>query len=38
MPYTYAKQSAVPQETMEALARVYGDRNIACHIGADTPF
>ena len=38
MSYEYAEQAAVGQEALEALAAVYREKAITCHLGADTPF
>ena len=38
MSYEYAEQPAVGQEALEALAAVYREKAITCHLGADTPF
>ncbi|MFZ0914172.1 MAG: glycyl-radical enzyme activating protein [Candidatus Korobacteraceae bacterium] len=38
MSYEYAEQPAVGQEALEALAAVYREKAITCHLGSDTPF
>lgn len=38
MSYEYAEQTAAGQEALEALAAVYREKAITCHLGADTPF
>ena len=38
MTCEHAEQAPVAQESLEALAVVYRDKVITCHLGPDTPF
>jgi len=36
--YEFAEQVAPAQESLEALASIYRQQGIVCHLGANTPF
>ncbi len=38
LPYAYADKAPPTQESLEALAFVYEQQGIACHLGSNTPF